>query len=157
MKITRQQFLQIHSAILDGYDRPGLRRMLRLGLDSSLDDITAGTPDSQVVFDVIEWAERTDNVLALIDAAVEHNPQNELLQQLKREAATWHTPREPAPAAAAHASAAATVIPSASPPASAPSAGGDIITATIGAGAQDIVVGKNIQKSSGDSRARKEP
>lgn len=146
MRLTQQHFLQIQTALLDGYDRPGLRRMLRLGLDVALDDITSGTTDTQIVFDVVEWAERTDNVPALVAAAAEHNPQNTLLQQLQAAAATWSAPGATGPAARA-----------APPPASAaPSAGGDIIIATIGAGAKDIAVGKDIQQSGGGANAHKE-
>jgi hypothetical protein len=149
MRITQQQFHQIQSALLDGYDRPGLRRMMRMGLDTSLDEVSAGTTDTQVVFDVIEWAERTDKVPELIAAAAEHNAQNELLQQLKRDAVAWFAPGGPSPAADTRPEGARAVTPQV------PSAGGDFIIATIGAGAEDIVVGKNIQKSSGDSKARK--
>ena len=86
--------------------------MLRLGLDTSLDEITSGPTDSDVMFDVIEWAERNDQVGALIDAAAESNPQNTALQY---------------------------------------AAGGDVIVATIGAGAKDVALGKNITQSGGDA------
>ena len=139
MRLTQQQFLQLQTALLDGYDRAGLRRMLRLGLDTSLDEITAGTTDSQIVFDVIEWAERTDKVPSLIAAAAEHNPQNTLLHQLSGAAASWPVLGEGLPSAP----------PTTSAPPVVPSAGGDVIIATIGAGAEDIVVGKDIKKSGG--------
>src|SRR4051812_5279458 len=92
MKLTKQQFLQIQTALLDGYDRAGLRRLVRLGLDTSLDEITSGTTDSDVMFDVIEWAERCDKVPALIQAAVEHNSQNGALLKLRRDASVWFAP-----------------------------------------------------------------
>ena len=148
MKLTKQQFLQVKTALLDGYDRAALRRMLRLGLDTALDEITSGPTDSDVVFDVIEWAERSDQVRALIAAAAENNPQNTALQQLQQEAAAWFAPGSTAsPAAAPPAGA------SAAPPAVPPtySAGGDVIVATIGAGAKDVAVGKNITQSKGDA------
>ncbi len=67
------------------------------------------TPDGVTV---IEWAERNDQVGALIDAAAESNPQNTALQH---------------------------------------AAGGDVIVATIGAGAKDVALGKNITQSGGDA------
>ena len=85
MRVTRQQFLQIQTALLDGYDRTGLRRLVRLGLDVSLDDITIGTTDSAVVFDLIEWAERCDKIQALIQAAVEHYAKLDRLDQAATE------------------------------------------------------------------------
>ena len=146
MKLTKQQFLQVQTALLDGYDRAALRRMVRLGLDTSLDEITSGPTDSDVVFDVIEWAERSDQVQALIAAAAEHNPQNALLQQLQQESAAWFAPAAGIQAAAqAGASPATGAAPAAPPPTY--QAGGDVIVATIGAGAKDVAVGKNITQS----------
>lgn len=151
MKLAKEQFLQIKTALLDGYDRAGLRRMLRLGLDASLDEITSGATDSDVVFDVIEWAERNDQVPALITAATAHNPQNAALQQLQQDAASWFGPGGAAPNHDAPATG-ASVAPAA-PPAAPPSysAGGDVIVATIGAGAKNVAFGKNVEQKVDDS------
>ena len=145
MRLAKEQFLQIKTALLDGYDRAGLRRLLRLGLDTALDEITAGPTDSDVVFDVIEWAERTDQAPALIAAAAEHNPQNAALQQLQRDAAHWFAPAGAAPNHAAPPASA-----SAAPP-PAYTAGGDVIVATIGAGAKNVTFGKNVTQKVDDS------
>ncbi len=153
MKLTKQQFLQVQTALLDGYDRAALRRMLRLGLDASLDEITSGPTDSDVMFDVIEWAERNDQVGALIAAAAEHNPQNAALQQLQQAAAAWFAPGSAGPQTGAQTGApAATSAPPAAPPPTY-AAGGDVIVATIGAGAKDVAVGKNITQAKGDAEA----
>jgi len=153
MKLTKQQFLQVQTALLDGYDRAALRRMLRLGLDASLDEITSGPTDSDVMFDVIEWAERNDQVGALIAAAAEHNPQNAALQQLQQAAAAWFAPGSAGPQTGAQNGApAATSAPPAAPPPTY-AAGGDVIVATIGAGAKDVAVGKNITQAKGDADA----
>jgi len=151
MKLTKQQFLQAQTALLDGYDRAALRRMLRLGLDASLDEITSGSTDSDIVFDVVEWAERNDQVSALIAAAAEHNPQNAALQQLQQAAAGWFASPSAGPQQAAQTGAPS--APSAPPTAPPPiyAAGGDVIVATIGAGAKDVAVGKNITQSKGDA------
>ena len=148
MRLAKKQFLQIKAALLDGYDRAGLRRLLRLGLDTALDEITAGPTDSDVVFDVIEWAERTDQAPALIAAAAEHNPQNAALQQLQRDAAHWFAAAGAAPNHAAP-PASASAAPPAPPPAY--TAGGDVIVATIGAGAKNVAFGKNVTQKVDDS------
>lgn len=148
MRLTKEQLLQVKTALLDGYDRAGLRRLLRLGLDASLDEITAGPTDSDVVFDVILWAERTDQVPALIGAAAENNPQNAALRQLQQTATGWFASQAAAPGDTHSPQAGAT--PAAAPPAY--HAGGDVIIATIGANTKNVAVGKNITQSSGDTQ-----
>lgn len=118
--------------------------MLRLGLDASLEAITSGPTDSDAVFDVIEWAERSDQVSALIGAAVEHNGQNTALQKLQRDAASWFAP----PSAALG----NTAAPPAAPPVC--HAGGDVIIATIGADTKNVAVGKNVTQFTGDPQPR---
>ena len=92
MKLAREHFLQIEAALLDGYDRAGLRRMVRLGLDTPLEEITAGATGRDAVFDLLTWAEHHDKVPALIAAAAAHNPQNAALQQLRQVATAWFGP-----------------------------------------------------------------
>lgn len=160
MRLTKQQFLQLQTALLDGYDRGGLRRMVRLGLDVALDEITSGTTDSDVVFDVIEWAERSDKVPALIQAAVASNEHNEALRQLQQDATTWFAPGGAANGAAADTAAGATAhtagAASAAPTPSVPQyrAGGDVIVANIGGGAENVAVGKDITQSNHDSSSQ---
>ena len=151
MRLPKERFLQLKTALLDGYDRAGLRRMLRMGLDTSLDEITSGPTDSDVVFDVIEWAERNDQIPALIAAAVEHNWQNAALQQLQADAASWFAPSSGASPAAASPAAQPPAQPVAPPPPTY-SAGGDVIVANIGAGATNVAVGKNITQSTGGEK-----
>lgn len=153
MRLTKQQFLQLKTALLDGYDRGGLRRMVRLGLDASLDEITSGATDSDVVFDLIEWTERSDKVPDLIAAAVESNDHNATLQQLKQDSSTWFAPEGSTKPAGAHAAA----QPSATSAPNTPqySAGGDVIVANIGGGADNVAVGKNIWQVTDDTEPRK--
>ncbi len=153
MKLTKQQFLQIQTALLDGYDRAGLRRLVRLGLDTSLDEITSGTTDNDVMFDVIEWAERGDNVSTLIRAAVEHNSQNEALRQLKQDSSAWFAPGgSKTPAETRQAAGSPAAQTAALPPYS---AGGDIIIANIGGSSENVAVGKNIHQSTDNTKPRK--
>lgn len=89
MKLKKYQFEQLQEALLDAYDRDGLRRMVRLGLDKPLSDITTARTDSDVVFDLIEWAEKSDNVPALVAAAQQYNTQNVAIQQVAQAAVDW--------------------------------------------------------------------
>lgn len=126
MRITVQQFRQIQSALLSGYNQSGLRWLLRMALDTSLSDISGGGTDSHVIFDIIEWAERNGKVFALIAAAAENNPQNELLRQLQSDASDWLS-----------------IAPDAVPPVS--SASGDsVFGANIVVGAQDNMSDEHI-------------
>jgi hypothetical protein len=168
MKLTKQQFLQIQRALLDGYDRGGLRRMVRLGLGTALEEITVGATDADAVFDLVAWAERRDTVPALIEAAAEHNPQNGALQQLRRDAAAWFAPGGEGVAGAGQSGAGAQAPPASAgqagagaqaPPASAapPGVGGDNIVVNVGSGAENIAAGKNVrQKVDGGERRKKE-
>ncbi|MFN8463919.1 MAG: effector-associated domain EAD1-containing protein [Caldilineaceae bacterium] len=153
MRLSKQQFLQAKTALLDGYDRAGLRRMVRLGLDISLDEITSGTTDSDVVFDLIEWAERSDKVPDLIQAAVESNDHNEALKQLKQDSSTWFAPGASTKAAEAHPTAETSHAPAPNVPQY--SAGGDVIVANIGGGAENVAVGKNIRQVTDEPEPRK--
>jgi hypothetical protein len=143
MKLARQQFQQIQAALLDAYDRAGLRRMVRLGLDTPLEDITSGRTDPDVVFELIAWAERADKVPALIQAALAHNDQNRALQHLNHDAAVWFAPGGEAPPPAAP-------TPAAPPPAQ--HAGGDTIVANISETSGNVAVGKNIRQSVDDTK-----
>jgi hypothetical protein len=123
-----------------------------MGLDTALDEITSGVTDNDVVFDIIEWAERCDSVPALIQAAAEYNDQNRLLQQLKQDASAWFAP------ASATLAAETRLADSSAPPTAIPpsySAGGDVIVANIGSGSENIAVGKNVQQSDSASERRK--
>jgi hypothetical protein len=154
MKLTKQQFLQIQRALLDGYDRGGLRRMVRLGLGTALEEITVGATDADAVFDLVAWAERHDRVPALIEAAAEHNPQNGALQQLRRDAAAWFAPGGEGVEGAGQAGAGAQAPPASAAP---PSVGGDNIVVNVGSGAENIAAGKNVrQKVDGGERRKKE-
>jgi len=92
MKLTPQQFDQLQRALLNGFNRDELTRMVRVGLGEILTQIASGDTDRALSHSLIEWSERTDNVPALIAAAVRANPRNEQLRQLERDAAGWFGP-----------------------------------------------------------------
>ena len=89
MKLTGKQVEQIHEALLSGYDLATLRMMVRMKLDLDLATIAGGNNNSAVVFNLIEWAEKTGKVPQLIAGAHQYNPDNTLLTALAQQAPTW--------------------------------------------------------------------
>ena len=89
MKLTGKQVEQIHEALLSGYDLATLRMMVRMKLDLDLATIAGGNNNSAVVFNLIEWAEKTGKVPQLIAGAHQYNPDNTLLTALAQQASTW--------------------------------------------------------------------
>lgn len=84
-KLTGEQIKQIHDALLSGYTLGTLRMMLRMELNIDLATVAGGDNTSIVVFNLIDWAERTGKVTSLIAAAYRHNPGNPLLGATARE------------------------------------------------------------------------
>lgn len=74
MKLTGKQIQQIRMALVDAFSPEGLRMMVREQLDESLSAIAGGATHSDVVFNLIEWAERTGKVADLIAGAYAANP-----------------------------------------------------------------------------------
>jgi formylglycine-generating enzyme required for sulfatase activity/nucleotide-binding universal stress UspA family protein len=94
-KLTGKQVEQIHDALLAGYSPDSLRRMVRVGLNEMLANIAGGATFSDVVFNLIEWAERQDRVLELVTAAHNANPNHADLQVLLGDAQSWFAPPPP--------------------------------------------------------------
>jgi len=92
MKLTPKQFDQLQRALLNGFNRDELTRMVRVGLGEILTQIASGDTDRALSQSLIEWSERMDSVPALIAAAVRANPRNGQLRQLERDAAGWFGP-----------------------------------------------------------------
>jgi ribosomal protein S16 len=78
--LTGKQIKQIHDALLDGYNPDSLRRLVRLHLDENLHNIAGGATFTDVVFTLLEWAERHGRVQELVQAAQAENPNNVALQ-----------------------------------------------------------------------------
>jgi hypothetical protein len=114
----------------------------------------ANTGDSIHVHVGIEWAERGDQVPALLQAAVENNDQNGALKQLKQDSSAWFAQPELQTPAKNAAPAGPSTPTAAAPPMY--SAYGDVIVANIGGGASNIAAGKNVQQSVDDSETRKQ-
>ena len=62
MPLSGDQFEQIQDALLDAYDESDLRRMVRTRLDVNLDHVVGGGNLSEVVFNLVGWAECTDDI-----------------------------------------------------------------------------------------------
>jgi hypothetical protein len=75
-QLTGQQFMQFSEVLQAAYDYPSLQMMLRFRLDRSLNELAgeASRPFDQVVFDVINRADKQGWVYRLLAAARESNP-----------------------------------------------------------------------------------
>lgn len=75
----RKQFLK---ALLSAYPSKGdLEIMVSLELDESLEAIAGGSNQTQIIFNLIRWAEARGKLKSLILAAYQDNPDNALLKQ----------------------------------------------------------------------------
>ena len=63
--------------------------MVHNGLGKRLDDIATGQTDPAIVLSLLQWAERTDSVPELMQAAAHANPTNVALKQAARDCASW--------------------------------------------------------------------
>lgn len=96
MKLSGAQVAAVRAALLDGYhSEDDLEAMVRIGLDENLAAIAGGETLDAVVLSLIGWAERTDKVLPLVDAAQAYNPGNAALQALHAQAHTWELDASP--------------------------------------------------------------
>ena len=97
MALSGQQTEQICNALLDAYDEASLRQMVRVRLDRKLEEIAGGDNLSDIVFSLVDWADRHTRVLDLIDGAYAENPRNETLRflhaQMPRTGA-WSRPKK---------------------------------------------------------------
>ncbi len=75
-KLTRNEYKQLHDALLDAFDRASLTRMLRFELDRKLDRLVACNSLTQEIFDLIDVAEREKWVRELVVAARAANEGN---------------------------------------------------------------------------------
>lgn len=89
MKLSGQQFAQIQQAFLDAFTEFTLRQMVRVQLDETLEHIAGGENLTELVFNLIRWAEAKESVPALIRAACAANQANPQLRALDKAVATW--------------------------------------------------------------------
>jgi formylglycine-generating enzyme required for sulfatase activity len=89
MELTGSQFKQIQEALLAAFNQARLRQMVRVGLGEYLPLIADGQNLTEVVFNLVAWAEQQNRIAELIIAAVAENPSNELLSRLVEAASAW--------------------------------------------------------------------
>ena len=89
MSLTGPQHAQLQSALLAAFDEAGLRILVRQELDTDLDAVAGGKNKTEVVLNLIAWAEREGRVDELIAGAVKQNSTNPDLQALAAEAKNW--------------------------------------------------------------------
>ena len=88
--LTGSQVKQIREALLSAFPaRDLLAMMVREELDVALNAIAGGDNLNVLVFHLVQWAESTGRVAALLQGAYAQNPGNPELKQLQRTAAGW--------------------------------------------------------------------
>jgi hypothetical protein len=87
------QFEALQTVLLATFDRESLRRMLRTKLDVRLDHIAGNGPLTDVVCDVIDWAEREGRIEQLVRQAAAFVPENGELQRFASEFERMHSCR----------------------------------------------------------------
>jgi 5'-methylthioadenosine/S-adenosylhomocysteine nucleosidase len=83
--LVGSQIQQLSEALLSAFPEPAaLARMVRTGLDETLDAISSAGSLSTVVSDLIEWAEGEGRIADLLDAARMESPDNPELAEVAR-------------------------------------------------------------------------
>ncbi len=83
MAITREQEKLLNDALTAAFNYGSLRRMVKLELGEDLDGLVERGAFKQQVFELIEWAGRTDRVEELIKAARAANPNNKKIEDVE--------------------------------------------------------------------------
>ena len=82
MSLTGPQIQQLQDALLSAFPTRGaLEQMVRFHLDQRLDAIVGGQNQTEVVYNLISWAEAQDQTAALIAGARAANPGNVRLRE----------------------------------------------------------------------------
>lgn len=85
MKLNGLQKQQFHSALIDAFSKSELERLVNFYLDESLDNFTGKGSISDIVFELIRWAERKGRVEDLVNAALAENSTNQLLKDFSQQ------------------------------------------------------------------------
>jgi hypothetical protein len=84
--LSGAQLGELQRILVQVFDREQLTQLLRVRLDEDLDAVAGDGPRGDVVFRLIEWAERVGRTEELVRAAVEAAPRS---QELKDFAAVY--------------------------------------------------------------------
>ena len=99
MELPGNLLRQLDSALVSAYpDRSLLTRMVRYGLDESLEEIAGAPTYADTVFKLVEWAVAQGRVEALVAAALSSNPKNPDLLAFDLRLKTYLSGKEEAPA-----------------------------------------------------------
>jgi tetratricopeptide (TPR) repeat protein len=101
MALTGAQHAQIQNALLAAFNEAGLHQLALHELDADLDAIAGGDNTTEIVFNLVKWANQTGCVRKLIDGALRQNPTNPALQALAQAASKWRLDEPPPPPAPA--------------------------------------------------------
>lgn len=84
MALKGPQYRQVVDALLDAFPAyDALAHMVKFGLGLNLERIASSNRDmTSVAFDLVQWAESHGRLDNLLDAALNENPHNPLLQQV---------------------------------------------------------------------------
>ncbi len=81
MRLTGYEFLQLQQALLSAFPSPAsLAQMVRVRFDLNLAAVAGGNNHTEVMFNLITWAESEGKVEALLQRASQENPGNEELK-----------------------------------------------------------------------------
>lgn len=85
MQLTRNQRREIYEALLNSFDQSSLSRMVSFELGETLLNVAGGSDFSQIMFNLIQWAERTGQLESLMRGALTENPSNLQLAEISKE------------------------------------------------------------------------
>lgn len=85
MKLKGPQRRQFYEALLDAFDLNSLTRMVSFELNENLSLIAGGSSTADTIFNLIQWAERTNKTRDLINGALAENSKNHLLNKFAQD------------------------------------------------------------------------
>ena len=90
MTLTGPQTKLIQDVLLTSFDKAELVQMVQFQLGETLEQVAGGDDLTEIVFNLVQWSDRSGRLLDLIGGALAANPENLQLQELQQEASGWH-------------------------------------------------------------------
>ena len=90
MTLTGPQHRQLQQALDSAFDETGLRQLVRQEMDADLYSVAGGKNKTEIVLNLIDWADRQNRVAELMQGAVRQNPGNLQLRAASAAAETWN-------------------------------------------------------------------
>ncbi|WP_204141290.1 tetratricopeptide repeat protein [Halomicronema sp. CCY15110] len=84
MQLSKSQRREIYEVLLNSFDQSSLSRMVSFELNEALPNIAGGSDFSEIVFNLIRWAERTGRLESLMRGALAENSNNPQLAEVAR-------------------------------------------------------------------------